>query len=309
MPNFSEGQSAKNIAYIADSVRKIKNVTLLDIDSGHHVNRTVMTILGQPLAVAEAAFEAIKAASECINMALHTGTHPRIGATDVCPLIPFKNMSMAETIAISKELAQKVAQNLQIPTYLYNESAQNEDRKKLAWLRKGEYENLNTKILQSDFRPDYGNAIFNKKSGICIIGARKILLAYNINLTTKDVTIAKNIASKIRETASDGLPTVRAIGWYISEFDTVQVSCNITDYTQTSIFEVFDKVEKVASQFGTQVSGSELVGMLPLNALIKSNKNDFTLQNAIEYLGLNAVKPFETNTKIIEYSWQNKQIN
>ncbi len=303
VPNFSEGQDKEKINFIAESIKKVRNVKLLDIDSGHHVNRTVMTFLGEPPAVAEAAFEAIKAASICIDMSSHTGTHPRIGATDVCPLIPYKNMQMDEAIDISKQLASKVACELKIPTYLYNESAQSQERKKLAWIRHGEYENLKNKLNNSDFLPDYGNPIFNPKAGICIIGARQILLAYNVNITTKDLSIAKTIAANIRETSATGLPSVRAIGWYIAEFDTVQVSCNITDYTKTSIFEVYDKITELATSYNTQVSGSELVGMIPIQALSNKQIPGFTITQAIDYLGLDAVKPFDFNKKVIELNW------
>lgn len=302
VPNFSVGQSPIIIEKIANSIQKVHRVKLMDIDTGFHANRTVMTVLGNPQSVINAIFEGIKIATENIDMRSHKGTHPRIGAVDICPFIPFKNMEMREAIEYSLILAEKVANELQIPTFLYNESAKFEERKKLAWIRKGEYENLENKLKESNFQPDYGNAIFNPKSGICIVGARKILLAYNINLTTKEVEIAKKIASEIRETATTGLAKVRAIGWYIKEFDKVQVSCNITDYEETSIFKVFDKIKNLAQKYDTQISGSELVGMIPEAALLSDGFEN--IQKSIEYLGLNDVKPFFINQKIIEYNWK-----
>lgn len=302
VPNFSVGQSPIIIEKIANSIQKVHGVKLMDIDTGFHANRTVMTILGNPQSVINAIFEGIKTATENIDMRSHKGTHPRIGAVDICPFIPFKNMEMREAIECSLILAEKVANELQIPTFLYNESAKFEERKKLAWIRKGEYENLENKLKESNFQPDYGNAIFNPKSGICIVGARKILLAYNINLTTKEVEIAKKIASEIRETAATGLAKVRAIGWYIKEFDKVQVSCNITDYEETSIFKVFDKIKNLAQKYNTKISGSELVGMIPEAALLSDGFEN--IQKSIEYLGLNDVKPFFINQKIIEYNWK-----
>ncbi|TAG52829.1 MAG: glutamate formimidoyltransferase [Cytophagales bacterium] len=302
VPNFSVGQSPIIIEKIANSIQKVHGVKLMNIDTGFHANRTVMTVLGNPQSVINAIFEGIKTATENIDMRSHKGTHPRIGAVDICPFIPFKNMEMREAIEYSLILAEKVANELQIPTFLYNESAKFEERKKLAWIRKGEYENLENKLKESNFQPDYGNAIFNPKSGICIVGARKILLAYNINLTTKEVEIAKKIASEIRETTATGLAKVRAIGWYIKEFDKVQVSCNITDYEETSIFKVFDKIKNLAQKYDTQISGSELVGMIPEAALLSDGFEN--IQKSIEYLGLNDVKPFFINQKIIEYNWK-----
>lgn len=302
VPNFSEGQNPKIIEKIAQSIRNISGVKLLDIDAGFHANRTVMTFVGEPNAMQEAIFQAIKTASETIDMSLHKGTHPRIGATDVCPLVPIAGIEMDEVIEISKNIGKRVWDELKIPAYLYNESAQIIERKNLAWIRNGEYENLEQKLKNQDFKPDYGDAIFNPKSGICIIGARKFLLAYNINLATKDVKIAKEISKHIRESSPNGLKNVKAIGWYIEEFDKVQVSMNLTDFLITDIFTVFQKVSILAHQFNTQVTGSELVGMIPLAAIIQKNEPN-TIENVVKnanLLGLNDVKPFEPSQKVIE---------
>lgn len=303
VPNFSEGQKPEVIEKIAQSIRKINGVKLLDIDPGFHANRTVFTFIGEPEAMQEAVFQAIKTASEAIDMTVHKGTHPRIGATDVCPLIPISGIEMAEVIEISKQIAQRVWDELNIPAFLYNESAQYPERKNLAWIRKGEYENLQQKLKNQDFKPDFGNSIFNPKSGICIIGGRKFLLAYNVNLVTKDVQIAKEIANQIRESAPNGLKNVKAIGWYIQEFDKVQVSMNLTDFSQTDIFTSFEKVKSLALQFGTQVTGSELVGMIPVAAITKPNQPK-TLASVVvnaDYLGLNEVKSFNASKKVIEF--------
>lgn len=304
VPNFSEGQSAVAIQKIADAIRKIEGVHLLDIDAGYHANRTVMTLVGEPPAMEEAVFQAIKMASEIIDMRLHKGTHPRIGATDVCPLIPIAGVEMNEVIELSKSIANRVWTDLRIPAYLYNQSAKCTERKNLAWIRKGEYESLEQKLNNPDFKPDFGESIFNSKSGICIIGARTFLLAYNINLATKNVSTAKQIANEIRESASNGLKNVNAIGWYIKEFDKVQVSMNLTDFTKIDIFTVFEKVTFLAKNLGTEVTGSELVGMIPLAAITRENepKNMESVLKNVTYLGLNDVKPFDASKKVIEFA-------
>ncbi len=315
VPNFSEGQNEPTIQAIANSIASVPNVKLLDIDPGFHANRTVYTFAGEPRAVVEAAFKAIKIAQKLIDMRLHKGTHPRIGACDVCPLVPISGVSLAEIAELANELGRKVASELNIPVFMYENAASAPERRNLAWLRKGEYEGLASKLQQIDFLPDYGKAEFNAKSGIVIIGARPFLVAYNVNLTTKNVTIAKQIALKIRENSETGLRKVKAIGWYIDEFDKVQVSTNITDFTFTPVYEVFEAVKKWALAFDTEVSGSELVGMIPLKAIadcgihfLKSNGKNHYLPHSelVEYgaiyLNLNEIKPFEATKKVIEYA-------
>ncbi|MFN0048024.1 MAG: glutamate formimidoyltransferase [Cytophagales bacterium] len=313
VPNFSEGQNSAIIQSIAHAISKAKEVKLLDIDAGFHANRTVFTFAGEPNGVIEAAFQAIKTASQLIDMREHNGTHPRIGACDVCPLIPISGVSMEETIEYSKKLGQRVANELDIPVFLYENASSTTERKNLAWLRSGEYENLENKLKKDNFKPDFGEPKFNARSGIAIIGARPFLIAYNVNLATKDVSAAKEIASLIREKSATGLPKVKAIGWYIDEFDKVQVSTNITDFNITPVHEVFEKVKECASELDTQVTGSELVGMIPLKAIVdcgeyylRSNKmaniftNDELIEFGAKYLNLNEVKPFEAAKKVIE---------
>jgi glutamate formiminotransferase/formiminotetrahydrofolate cyclodeaminase len=323
VPNFSEGQSPKVIEAIADAVRKVPHVKLLDIDPGYHANRTVYTFAGEPNAVCEAAFRMQEVASKLIDMQAHKGEHPRIGAMDVCPLIPISNMEMYEAVELSNFLGQRVANELGIPVYLYENSAIVPERKNLAWLRSGEYEGLNAKIKEANFKPDFGQSDFNPQSGISIIGARDFLVAFNINLDTKDVNIAKEIAAQIRESGKNGIPgawqKVKAIGWYIREFDKVQISMNLTDYKTTPVWKVFEEVHQSALDKGVNVTGSELVGMIPLKAIaecgeffLKKNgqhhhhmSHSELVAYAVKYLGLDEVKPFDSQKKVIEFAINN----
>jgi len=314
VPNFSEGQNNDVIQAIANSISAIHRVKLLDRDSGFNANRTVYTFAGEPNAVIEAAFEAIKTASINIDMRNHKGTHPRMGACDVCPLIPITGMEMEEAVELANKLGQKVAKELNIPVFLYENAASVPERKNLAWIRKGEYEGLESKLRQTNFLPDYGKAEFSTKSGIATIGARSFLIAFNVNLATKDVAIAKQIASQIREKSMSGLRNVKAIGWHIAEFDKVQVSTNITDFNVTPVYQVFEAVQQWAAQLGTEVTGSELVGMIPIKALSEcgvyflkkrgQSPHLLSISKLVEYgtvyLNLKEVKPFEAEKKIIE---------
>lgn len=304
VPNFSEGKNQFVIDSIANAIREVEGVKLLHIDSGEAANRTVYTFIGTPQSVFDAAFNAIKVASQLIDMQSHQGVHPRIGACDVCPFIPIKNISLEELISMHSEFAKRVAEELKIPVYLYENSALKSERKNLAWIRKGEYENLAKKMQQDDFIPDMGEPKFNAKSGILITGVRNFLIAYNINLATLDVSIAQKIASIIREKSQTGLKGVRAIGWYLEDYDRVQVSTNIVDYSQTSIFEVFEKVKKLAKLHNTMVTGSELIGLIPLAAISKPTKNEISLEKkvalALKELGLDDLKPFIASERVLE---------
>ena len=319
VPNFSEGQSPEIIEAIADAVREVAHVKLLDIDAGFHANRTVYTLAGEPHAVCEAAFRMLKVAANNIDMRHQTGKHPRIGAMDVCPLVPIADIEMDEVIELSKKLGKRISDELNIPVYLYENSATVSERRNLAWLRSGEYEKLKNKLKAPNFVPDFGNAVFNAQSGIAIVGARDFLIAYNINLDTKDVAIAQRIAEEIRESGKNGvagkLKYVKAIGWYIKEFDKVQISMNLTNYMATPVWKVFEEVHILASQYDVKVTGSELVGMIPLKAIaacgeffLKKNGQHHHIPNnrlvmyAIKYLGLDEVKPFDYQKKIIEFA-------
>tara|TARA_B000000460_G_scaffold246543_1_gene219929 strand:+ start:137 stop:1837 length:1701 start_codon:yes stop_codon:yes gene_type:complete len=344
VPNFSEGNDQNKINNIVNKINSVDGITILDIDSGKDTNRTVVTFVGKPDSVIDAAFEGIKEASQLIDMSSHTGTHPRIGATDVCPLIPIKGISMDECVKYSHQLAERVGTQLKIPVYLYENSAKNPDRKNLAVIRDGEYEGLKKKLNDKQWKPDFGPAEFNAFSGATVIGCREFLIAYNINLNTKDKRLATDIAFEIREQGrskriknpessnlldgeivrnNDRSPVkapgmfkdVKAIGWYVSEYNRAQISINFINYKVSSIHDVFDTVCKLAEERGVRVTGSELVGLIPMDAVLLAGKHYLTKQNrtmgvsekdiiecAVQSLGLDDVSKFDPNEKIIENS-------
>ena len=337
VPNFSEGRNQEVINEISEAISNTKGVHLLNVDPGQATNRTVMTFVGDPDSVISAAFNAIKTASEKIDMSKHSGEHPRFGATDVCPLIPVSNITFDELIPYAEKLAKKVSEELNIPIYLYEHAAREDKRRNLANVRSGEYEGLNKKINSKEWKPDFGSS-FNKKSGATAIGVRDFLIAYNINLNTKSTQLANAIAFDVREkgrikrkghpvigeivydkngnpdTIPGSLKHVKAIGWYIEEFGIAQISMNLTNITETPIHTVFEEVVKKANARGASVTGSELVGLIPLKSMIDAGKYFLKKQNrsigipeediikiAIESLGLNQVKTFDPNKNIIEY--------
>ena len=337
VPNFSEGRNQEVINEISEAISNTKGVHLLNVDPGQATNRTVMTFVGDPDSVISAAFNAIKTASEKIDMSKHSGEHPRFGATDVCPLIPVSNITFDELIPYAEKLAKKVSEELNIPIYLYEHAAREDKRRNLANVRSGEYEGLNKKINSKEWKPDFGSS-FNKKSGATAIGVRDFLIAYNINLNTKSTRLANAIAFDVREkgrikrkghpvigeivydkngnpdTIPGSLKHVKAIGWYIEEFGIAQISMNLTNITETPIHTVFEEVVKKATARGASVTGSELVGLIPLKSMIDAGKYFLKKQNrsigipeediikiAIESLGLNQVKTFDPNKNIIEY--------
>ncbi len=317
VPNFSEGRNLETINKIANAIQSINGVKLLHTDIGYDANRTVITFAGNPNSVIQAAFESIKVAQTHIDMSKHFGAHPRIGATDVCPLVPISNISIKETAQLARELAKRVGEELKIPIYCYEESAFNENKRNLADCRRGEYEGISAKICNAKWYPDYGPSNFNEKSGITIIGARNFLIAYNISLNTKSVSIAKEIAKEIRESgyASNDkhykgkLKKVKAIGWYMPEYACSQVSTNIIDFNTTGMHIVFETIAMVAKKYNVNVIGSELIGLVPQKALIDAGKfyaknnaySDNEIINiATEKLGLNAHHSFNVNNRIIE---------
>ena len=337
VPNFSEGRNQEVINEISEAISNTKGVHLLNVDPGQATNRTVMTFVGDPDSVISAAFNAIKTASEKIDMSKHSGEHPRFGATDVCPLIPVSNITFDELIPYAEKLAKKVSEELNISIYLYEHAAREDKRRNLANVRSGEYEGLNKKINSKEWKPDFGSS-FNKKSGATAIGVRDFLIAYNINLNTKSTRLANAIAFDVREkgrikrkghpvigeivydkngnpdTIPGSLKHVKAIGWYIEEFGIAQISMNLTNITETPIHTVFEEVVKKANARGASVTGSELVGLIPLKSMIDAGKYFLKKQNrsigipeediikiAIESLGLNQVKTFDPNKNIIEY--------
>jgi glutamate formiminotransferase/formiminotetrahydrofolate cyclodeaminase len=319
VPNFSEGRDLLKIQQISKSIELVSGVKLLHIDSGADANRTVITFAGTPENVCMAAFEAIKTASEIIDMQVHRGKHPRIGSTDVCPLIPIRDISMEDTVKYARKLAERVGTELDIPIYCYENAAFVSERRNLAFCRKGEYESLKQKL--SEQKPDFGTDIFTPKTakvGAAIIGARDFLIAVNFNLNTKSKEIASLIASGIREKGKNDadakLKGIKAIGWYIADFNIAQVSVNITDIHATPLYRVFDEVVKRAGQLGVGVTGTEIVGLIPEKILLDAGKyflsqtgnnrtcfsNELLLQTAIEELGLNDLSPFIPDEKILE---------
>ncbi len=335
VPNFSEGRNEKIINAIADAIRAVSGVNLLDVDPGWSTNRTVITFVGDPQAAVEAAFQSIAAASHLIDMRRHRGEHPRMGATDVCPFIPVSGISMEECAKLAEQLGKRVGEELGIPIYLYAEAARREDRRSLADIRKGEYEGLASKMNDAEFRPDFGPLSFNAAAGATVIGARPFLIAYNVNLNTKSKKLANEIALNIREAGRtkknakgeterdpDGAPlkipgllkACRAVGWYVDEYERAQVSINLVDYHQTSLQHAFDACCKEAEKLGLRVTGSEIVGLVPLEPMLDAGRHYLHRQGrsvgvsrkellsvAIQSLGLSDLSLFDPSQKIIEY--------
>lgn len=326
IPNFSEGRNLKTLDAIANAIQQIEQVQLLHIDRGEAANRTVFTFIGPPTAVIEASFQAIKIASELIDMRTQQGEHPRIGACDVCPLVPLANISMEEVHRYAEQLGQRIGDVLDIPVYLYEHSATATYRTNLATIRSGEYEGFEEKMQSPIWKPDFGPLSFNPITGATVLGARDFLIAYNVNLNTKEVPISNEIARYVRESGrlirfADGskvrvagkLRYVKAIGWFIKEYDKAQVSMNLTNIEQTNIHEAFIACVQAADSLGVQVTGSELIGLIPEKCLVlagqyflnKKGQASDDLQEvvhaAIEGLGLSELAPFNPTERIIEW--------
>ena len=267
VPNFSEGRDKKIIEQIVEEIRIVDDVKLLDYSMDKDHNRSVITFIGEPDKVLLAAFNACKKASELIDMSTHTGEHPRMGATDVIPLIPISDVTMEECIELSKELGKKIGEELGISVYLYEKSAMKPDRENLANVRRGQYEAMEEKIKQDEWTPDFGPIDLNKKAGVTAVGARMPLVAFNVNLGTNDITIAKNIAKSVRASGG-GFMHCKGLGIEIKERNIVQVSMNMVDYTKTPLFRVFDVIEREAKRYGVNVIGSEIIGLLPMAAML-----------------------------------------
>jgi len=335
VPNFSEGNDLAIIKQITDEIETVEGVRLLNVDPGKATNRTVVTFVGGPGAVVEAAFRAIKKAGELIDMSKHKGEHPRMGATDVCPLIPVSNISMEETAAWAQKLAKRVGEELLLPVYLYESAQANKGRSNLSVIRAGEYEGFFRKIKLPEWKPDFGPAEFDPKRGATVIGARDFLVAYNVNLNTTSVRRANAIAFDIREAGRKvknekgeevvkpgSLKCVKAIGWFIEEYGIAQISINLTNINVTPMHIAFDEVCKKAEARGIRVTGSELVGLIPLKAMLYAGKYFLKKQNrsvgvsekeliriAIISMGLDELAPFKPEEKIIEYMLMDKSGN
>jgi glutamate formiminotransferase/formiminotetrahydrofolate cyclodeaminase len=335
VPNFSEGQNQAVIDTIAASISETEGAYLLDVDPGKDTNRTVVTFVAEYDSAVQAAFNAIKTAARLIDMGKHSGAHARMGATDVCPFIPVRGVTMEDCVALANELGKRVGDELGIPVYLYENAAKTEDRRNLASVRSGEYEGLAEKLGRPEWKPDYGPAEFNAKSGATVIGAREFLIAYNVNLNTRDRKLANDIALSIREAGrnkrdkngkfirdADGKPikapgtlkACKAVGWYIEEYKRAQISINLVDFHVTPPHMAFDEAKRQAEQRGIRVTGSELVGLIPLEAVLDAGRHYLRLQGkstgvpekdlidtAVLSLGLNDIAPFDPQEKVIEY--------
>ena len=335
VPNFSEGRNTAAIDQITRAISGVDGVVLLDVDPGQATNRTVMTLVGEPDAVLEAAFRAIKTAGEVLDMRTHEGEHARMGATDVCPFVPVSGITMEECAELARELGERVGNELEIPVYLYEHAASRPERQNLADVRKGEYDGLAEKVKDPEWKPDFGPAKFNAKSGATVIGAREFLIAYNVNLNTRDRRLASDIALDIREAGRakrdakgvimrqpDGtsikvpgkLKAVKGVGWFIEEYDRAQVSMNLVDYNTTGVHEAFDAIDQEAQQRGLRATGSELVGLIPLKAVLDAGRHYLRkqgkstgiperqiIETAIQSLCLHEIIPFDPDEKIIEY--------
>jgi glutamate formiminotransferase/formiminotetrahydrofolate cyclodeaminase len=335
VPNFSEGRDPAVIRQITDCIGSVEGVKLLNVDPGKGTHRTVVTFVGPPAAVTEAAFRAIRRAGELIDMTRHHGEHPRMGATDVCPLIPVAGISLEETAAHARSLAERVGRELALPVYLYESAQPNPARRNLSDIRAGEYEGLPKKIRQPEWKPDFGPAGFDARRGATVIGARDFLIAYNVNLNTTSTRRANAVAFDVRETGrpkkdaqgkvvrdANGQPvnlpgslkSVKAIGWFIAEYGIAQISMNLTNLAVTPLHAAFDEVCRKAETRGLRVTGSELIGLVPLQAMLDVGRHFLRKQQrsvgvseaeliriAVRSLGLGELAPFKPEERIIEY--------
>ncbi|MFO7935615.1 MAG: glutamate formimidoyltransferase [Bacteroidales bacterium] len=343
VPNFSEGRNMEVIRQITGRIESVEGVKLLDVDPGKATNRTVVTFVGAPGTVVEAAFRAVKKASELIDMSKHSGEHPRFGATDVCPLVPVRDITMEETVEYSRKLAERIGEELKIPVYCYENAAFSPERKNLAAVRAGEYEGLKDKLETEKGKPDFGPAEFVPRTGAIAVGARDFLVAYNVNLNTTSTRRANAVAFDVRERGrvkrkghpltgeivrdDEGNPVmipgslkeVKAIGWFIEEYGVAQISMNLTNISVTPIHIAFDEVCKKANARGIRVTGSELVGLVPLSAMLEAGRYFLRKQQrstgvsdselikiAVKSMGLDELYPFDPGEKIIEYQLKDK---
>ncbi len=327
VPNFSEGRDMLIISQITDVIESVEGIKLLDVDPGKDTNRTVVTFVGSPESVSEAAFLSVKKASELIDMSKHHGEHPRMGATDVCPFVPVAGITMEETVSYARKVAERIGSELGIPVYCYENAALKEERRNLANCRSGEYEGLRKKLSDPAWKPDFGPDVFNERSGATAVGARDFLVAFNVNLNTTSTRRANAIAYDVREKGRNfrndkgeitnlpgTLKGVKAIGWYIEEYGIAQISMNLTNISVTPVHIAFDEVCRKAEARGVRVTGSELVGLIPLKSLLDGGRyflakqqrsggvsDDELIKIAIRSMGLNDIHQFKPEEKIIEY--------
>ncbi|MBA4318679.1 MAG: glutamate formimidoyltransferase [Flavobacterium sp.] len=330
VPNFSEGKNEKVFEAVKEYVSKEKDVKLLSLEPDADYNRVVVTLAGNEEGIINGAVAACKAACSIIDMRVHKGEHPRLGACDVVPFIPVRDVTMEECVKISEKFGERIAKELDLPVYLYEQAARKPERRSLSSIRQGEYEGLEEKLKDPQWAPDFGEAKFNVKLGALVTGARFFLVAYNVNMNTKDLTPSKEIAEMLRESGyskrdADGkiikvegkpikvpgrLKEVKGMGVGLDKYGITQVSMNLTNYHVTPIHVAFEEVKKEAVRYGVEVNGSEIVGLVPIEALLQAGKfytNNKTnvekelVDAAIEHLGLSALNPFKPEEKIIEY--------
>ena len=321
VPNISEGRDKKVIKAITDTIKKSADIYMLGVESGYDVNRTVITFAGNPKEVKKAAFACIKKSYELIDMSKHHGKHMRLGCVDVCPFIPVAKADIQDCVVMAQELGAQVGSQLGIPVYLYGYAATSLARKDLAFIRSGEYEHIAIKLQNTP--PDYGTNVYNelvKKSGAISIGARNYLIAYNVNLATKDVSVAKEIAELIRQSGKNNsgngmFKALKAIGWYIEEYGKSQISMNLEDYKKTPLYVVYETIVAEAKKRGVKVTGSEIIGLVPKDLMLDTAKFYLNRQGkitlgmstkdiingAVENLGLNDLAPFNMNERILEF--------
>ena len=344
VPNFSEGRDMEKIKHITDEIESVEGVMLLDVDPGRDTNRTVVTFVGDPESVCEAAFRAVRKAAQVIDMSKHSGAHPRMGATDVCPLVPVSGVTMEEAAGYARSLAGRIGEELSLPVYCYESAAFEEKRRNLANIRAGEYEGLKKKLEDPSWKPDFGPARFDAGAGAVIVGARDFLVAFNVNLNTTSVRRANSIAFDVRERGrekregnpitgkvvrdAEGNPVmvpgtlkaVKAIGWFIPEYGFAQISMNLTNIGVTPVHLAFDEVCKKAEARGVRVTGSELVGLIPLSSMLEAGRyflhrqqrsagvsDEELVRTAVRSMGLSELKPFNPEEKIIEYILADKK--
>ncbi len=338
VPNFSEGRDMGKIKQITDEIESVEGVMLLDVDPGRDTNRTVVTFVGDPDSVCEAAFRAVSIAARVLDMSKHTGAHPRMGATDVCPLVPVAGVTMEEAAEYARKLARRIGEELSLPVYCYESAAFEEKRRNLANVRAGEYEGLKKKLEDPAWKPDFGPARFDAGAGAVIVGARDFLVAFNINLNTTSTRRANAIAFDVRERGREkregnpvtgkvvkdaegnpvmipgSLKAVKAIGWYIPEYGFAQISMNLTNMGITPVHIAFDEVSRKAEARGVRVTGSELVGLIPLSSMLEAGRyflhrqqrsagvsDEELIRTAVRSMGLSELKLFNPEEKIIEY--------
>ncbi len=335
VPNFSEGRDPAIIRQIIEAIGSEQELKILHVDMGASANRTVVTFAGAPAAVVAGAFKGILRASQLVDMEKHQGAHPRLGATDVCPLVPVSGISMEETVKWARSLGKRVGEELNIPVYLYEKAATCSNRANLAEIRAGGYEKLAAKLSHPDWQPDFGKKIFNKRTGATVIGARDFLLAYNVNLDTATVSVAKAIAAEVRASGRVKkikgqiqydqemkplripglLPFTKALGWFMEEYKIAQVSMNLVDLKKTPMHIAFETVRQLALKKGVEVTGSEIIGLVPLQSMLEAGRYFFEkrkeqapktesllIEEAISSLGLDTLRPFDPREKILEYA-------